>query len=303
MRNLNRVNLGGLRAIEAAGRLGNLRAAAEEMGVTPGAVSQQIQKTEQQLGRPLFERRPKGLTLTPHGEEVMRHLTSGLSELSAAVALAGRSREDTLTVSVAPVFAGKWLVWRLKDFNEKHPSIRIRVDATVHMIDPNLSDIDVCIRVGTGNWPGVNAEKLLDHRVFPVCSPALASQLKSPGDLARVPIIRDAGDTFGWDTWLKPNGLDESILGDGPTFSDASLCLDAAVAGQGVFLAWDTLAGDGLEAGRLTAPLPGRYPTGLSYWLVTGQRLRTSQSVRDFETWLRDQLDATLKANLPSSAS
>lgn len=301
MNNLNRINLGGLRAIEVAGRLGSLRAAAEALGVTPGAVSQQIQKAEQQLGRPLFERRPKGLTLTAHGEEVMRHLTAGLSELSAAVALAGRSRGDTLTVSVAPVFASKWLVWRLKDFNEKYPSIRVRVDATVQMVDPNLSDIDVCIRVGKGHWPDVTAEKLLEHRVFPVCSPAMASRLTAPGDLGGVPIIRDAGDTFGWDTWLKPNGYDESLLGDGPTFSDGSLCLDAAIAGQGVFLAWEALAVDGLEAGRLTAPFQGRYPTGYSYWFVTGLRLRKSRSVQVFEAWLRAQLDDTLKANLPSS--
>lgn len=299
MRNLNRVHLGGLRAVEAAGRLGSLRAAADELGVTVGAVSQQIQKTERQLGRPLFDRRPKGLALTPHGEEVMGHLTAGLSELSAAVALAERNRDDTLTVSVAPVFAGKWLVWRLKDFNEKHPTIRIRVEATTALVDPNLSDVDLCIRVGKGPWPDVDAAKLLDQRVFPVCSPALAARIASPRDLGHVPIIRDAGDMIGWNTWLGPNGYDEAMLGGGPTFSDGSLCLDAAIAGQGVFLAWETLALDALAAGRLTAPLPGRYPTGAAYWSVVGRRGRRSPSVRAFEAWLRGELGATLSAARP----
>ena len=299
MRNLNRIHLGGLRAVEAAGRLGSLRAAADEIGVTVGAVSQQIQKTERQLGRPLFDRRPKGLVPTPHGEAVMRHLTAGLSELSAAVALAERSREDTLTVSVAPVFAGKWLVWRLKDFNEKHPAIRIRVEATIALVDPNLSDVDLCIRVGKGPWPDVNAERLLDQLVFPVCSPALAARITSPRDLGDVPIIRDAGNMIGWNTWLKPNGYDEAILGDGPTFSDGSLCLDAAIAGQGVFLAWEILAFDALAAGRLAAPLPGRYPTGAAYWSIAGRRVRKSPSVRAFEAWLRSELDATLTAARP----
>lgn len=294
MKNLNQVHLGGLRAVEAVARLGTLRAAADELGVTVGAVSQRIQKTELQLGRVLFERRPNGLTLTLRGEEIVPHLTSGLTELSAAIALAQHVREDTLTVSVAPVFAEKWLVWRLKDFYDAHPSIRIRVDATVALVDPNLSDVDVCIRVGVGGWMDVNAAKLLDHRVFPVCSPALAAQLETPADLATIPVIRDQHQMFSWNIWLGPNGLDESLLGGGPTFSDASLCLDAAIAGQGVFLAWETLASDSLKAGRLAAPFPGRFPTGLAYWFVTGRHAKPTQGARHFERWLRCELETGL---------
>lgn len=295
MKNLNRINLGGLRAIEAVGRLGSLRAAAEELGVTAGAVSQQIQKTEQQLGRDLFERRPRGLALTAQGEDVLGHLTRGLMELSSAVALAERNREDSLTVSVAPVLAAKWLVWRLKDFYRKHPGIRVRIDSTIALVDPNLSDVDLCIRVGKGDWPDVYAEKLIDQRIFPVCSPALAKQIKRPEDLARHPIIRDAGQVYSWNIWLKPNGCEEGIPGDGPTFSDGSLCLDAAIAGQGVFLAWETLAADSLVMGRLAAPLPGRYPTGLAYWLVVGKHRKPSRGVRRFTTWLREQLALSLQ--------
>lgn len=294
MQNLNRINLGGLRAIEAVGRLGGLRAAADEIGVTVGAVSQQVQKTEQQLGRALFERRPKGLQLTPHGEAVMRHLTAGLSELSAAIAMAERRAEHMLTVSVAPVFASKWLVWRLKSFNAQHPDIRIRMDATNALVDPNTSDVDICIRVGTGDWPGVSVSKLIDQRIFPVCSPALAAQISSPKDLANFPIIRDQGETFGWSIWLKPNGLDETILGDGPTYSDGSLCLDAAIAGQGVFLAWETVACDALRFGRLVAPFPDQYQTDHAHWLVTGKHVPKSGSVRDFERWLRRELEIAL---------
>jgi LysR family glycine cleavage system transcriptional activator len=112
-----------------------------------------------------------------------------------------------------------------------------------------------------------------------------------------VPVIRDQGEMFGWNTWLEPNGLDEAILSDGPVFSDAALCLDAAIAGQGVFLAWETLACDALRSGRLVAPFPGRYPNGFAYWYVTGQYARRSQSVRDFETWLRSELEASIEAD------
>lgn len=294
MKNLGHIHLGGLRAIEAVGRLGGLRAAADEIGVTVGAVSQQVQKTEQQLGRALFERRPKGLRLTPHGEAVMRHLTIGMSELSAAVTLAERREDRGLTVSVAPVFASKWLVWRLKKFNALHPDIRVRVDATNTMVDPNTSDVDICIRVGTGDWQGVTMSKLIDQHIFPVCSPSLAAQISEPRDLARFPIILDQGETFGWNIWLKPNGLDDTILGDGPTFSDGSLCLDAAIAGQGVFLAWETVACDALRFGRLVAPFPDRYRTDYAHWFVTGRHGPKSRSVRDFERWLRRELEIAL---------
>lgn len=292
MQNLNRISLGGLRAIEAVGRLGNLGRAAEEIGVTPGAISQQILKTEQLLGLTMFDRRPRGLALTARGEEVLPHLSRGMAELSAAVTAAERRASDAIAVSVAPVFAAKWLVWRLSRFNEQHPDIRIRIDATSAMVDPNTDGVEACIRVGTGKWPDVKAVKLVDQRVFPVCSPALAARLVSPKDLARVPVIRDRHEMFGWRTWLEPNGLSEDVLGDGPVFSDASLCLDAAIAGQGVFLAWETLAFDALKAGRLVAPFPGRFRNGFSYWFVVGRHGATIPGVREFETWLRAEMNS-----------
>jgi DNA-binding transcriptional LysR family regulator len=290
MRNLNRFHLNGLRALEAAGRLGSLRAAAEELGVTIGAVSQQILKAEEQFGRSVFERHPKGLKPTLFGRELLRYLNAGFAEISAGLALADRRREGVLTVSVAPVFASKWLVWRLQRFREQHPDIRIRIDADVALVDPNASDVDVCIRVGRGDWPNVRAERLLDQLVFPVCSPALAERLRHPDDLAHVPIVREPTPMFGWDAWLHPNGLDETILGDGPVFSDASLCLDAAIAGQGVFLGWETLACDALAMGRLCAPFPDRYATGIAYWFVTSRSVPSTRAIAAFRDWLKTEL-------------
>ena len=95
---------------------------------------------------------------------------------------------------------------------------------------------------------------------------------------------------FGWNAWLHPNGLDESILGDGPVFSDASLCLDAAVAGQGVFLGWETLACDAISMGRLIAPFPDRYATGIAYWFVTSRSSSSTRAVEAFRDWLKSEL-------------
>lgn len=290
MRNLNRVHLNGLRAVETVGRLGNLRSAADELGVTTGAVSQQVQKAESQLGQPLFHRLPRGLEPTPAGQVVLARLENGFRELSAAVALAGQRDENVLTVSVAPVFAGKWLVWRLHRFNEQNPDIRLRIDANNALVDPDVTDVDLCIRITRRGQTGPNTEKMLEHKVFPVCSPEMARLIDQPADLSRVPIIRDPGAMFSWNDWLNPNGLDESVLGDGPEFSDASLCLDAAIAGQGVFLAWETLANDGVRAGRLSAPLPGRFRTELCYWFVTAAAASGNAHIRVFKDWIRAEL-------------
>lgn len=303
MKKLNRVHLSGLRAVEAVGRLGSLKAAAAELGVTVGAVSQQVHKTEQQLNTVLFDRRSRGLFPTKHAIPILQQLTAGMSALSAAVATAEQGRDDTLTVSVAPVFAGKWLVWHLRNFSRAHPDIRVRVEATVALVDPNITDVDLCIRVGKGSYESVEAEKLLDQKIFPVCSPAIASRLKQPSDIAKVPIIRDRGQMFSWDTWLKPNGLDASILGEGPTFSDGSLCLDAAIAGQGIFLAWETLATHALKVGQVVAPFPGRYKTGFSYWLISGNQTRKTRAMSAFGNWLKKELSASLGSEAETDRS
>lgn len=290
MHDLNSVNLGALRAAEAVSRLGSLRAAADELGVTTGAVSQQIIKLEAQLGRPLFDRRPKGLVPNEAGDALTAHLADGFAALARGVALARRRPTDAITISVAPVFAGKWLVWRMGHFTQAHTGIRVRIDASVDLVEPHAGMVDACIRVGRGDWPGVEAERLFPQRVFPVCAPEVAERLREPRDLTGVPIIREPHTMFGWNVWLGPNGMDEEQLGDGPVFSDASLCLDAAVAGQGVFLAWETLAQDALQMGRLTAPFPGRFRTGISYWFVEPKGLRRSPQVEAFRTWLIGEL-------------
>lgn len=214
--------------IEAVARLGSLRAAADELGVTPGAVSQQIIKAEGQLDRTLFVRHAKGLTPTDLGRDVAARLADGFAELTRGVALTRRSASDAITISVAPV-----------------------------------------------------------------CAPAMAERLSNVSDLARVPIIREPRSMSSWDVRLAPNGMGAAELGEGPVFSDASPCLDAAVAGQGVFLAWKTLAQDALSMGRLVAPFPGRIQTGISYWFVEPEERRRSRQVEAFRSWLVKELRAS----------
>lgn len=295
MKDLNSIHLNGLRAVEAAGRLGSLQAAAEELAVTIGAVSQQIIKTEKQLGRILFERTPRGLLATPFAESFLPRLTGGFETLNQAVVSARRRDETILTISVAPVFAARWLVHRLDRFTEKHPDIRLRIDATTALVNLENTGVDIGIRVGAGEWPGVKAELLLAQEAFPVCSPGIAEKLKRPADILTIPAVIDGHSTLSWEMWLREVGLSGEQMQTRHVFNDASLCLDAAIAGQGVMLAWQTLAGYSLIEKRLVMPFPVRARTGFGHYFVTPLSRRETKTVSAFKQWVREEIAESMR--------
>jgi DNA-binding transcriptional LysR family regulator len=290
MPSLSRLHLNGLRAVEAVARLGSLSAAAVELGVTPGAVSQQVLRTEAGVGRPLFSR--AGGVLQPVATEstFFAQLHESFRLLDGAVGSLFTQSRRRLTVSVAPVFAAKWLVPRLGAFQRLHPEIQILIDATITLVDLDRNDVDVAIRVGAGPWAGIRAEPLIEQEAFPVCSPEIAARLSTPADLADVPVIRDANTALDWPIWLAGVAAPDLALGQGPTYSDASLCLDAAIAGQGVFLGWRLLAEDALKAGRLIRPFDHVALTGKHYWLITSNTRQTDMKARLFGEWLKAEM-------------
>ncbi|MGG7578920.1 LysR substrate-binding domain-containing protein [Rhizobium sp. Nf11,1] len=294
MKNLNSVHLNGLRALEAVGRLGSLQAAADELGVSVGAVSQQVIKAEAQLGQVIFERTARGMIATEAGRPVLAALDEGFARLSQAVSIASRKDDTILTISVAPVFAARWLVHRLHRFAERYPDIKLRLDATTNLVNPAISDVDIGIRVGAGKWPDVKAELLLEQEVFPVCSPEMAANLKQPADILALPAIIDGLAMFSWEVWMREAGLSGATLSTRHVFNDASLCLDAAIAGQGVMLAWQTLAAFALAEGRLAAPFGIRAKTGFGHYFVTAEGAREPKKVKDFKAWIREEMAVTL---------
>ena len=293
---LRDVPLNALRAVETVARLGNLRAAADALRVTQGAVSQHLRRAEEQLGAQLFTRGPHGLTLTELGSAVAVDLSRGFALLEQAVAQASTRQANALTVSVAPVFASKWLVWRMTDFAQAHPELTLRIEASKSIVAPQMGDADVSIRVGVGGWPDVVARKLADQVVFPICSPALAARIKSVDDLRTLPVLRDLNGPSFWPEWwqaVQAQGSPPAIMG--AAYSDAALCMDAAIAGQGVFLGWPTLAGDALARGQLVRPVEGALVTGNSYWLVT-QGTRLTPNIKAFADWLSAELSRSYDA-------
>ncbi|PAP95849.1 LysR substrate-binding domain-containing protein [Mesorhizobium wenxiniae] len=291
---LNRVHLNGLRAVETVARLGSLSAAASELNVSASAVSQQVKRTEEQLGQALFERTASGLVLTEFGTVFTARLGAGFRELAQAIALADEASECTLVVSVAPAFASKWLLPRLSRHFARHPNVLLRIDASVRIADLDRSDIDIAIRLGDGTWPGGRAELLLAQEVFPVCVPVIANKLKSIEDLALTCAITDERSMITWESWFEAAGVKPVTFLKGARFTDPMLCLESAIAGHGVMLGWQLLAADALADGRLVAPFGVRAKSGLGYWLVTSAAKTESRKVRDFKIWIREETAATM---------
>ncbi len=299
--NLNTISLGALRAVDFVAQLGSIHAAARELGVTPGAVSQQVLKAEGQLGVTLFVRTAAGVVLTDAGEGIAPLLKKSFAYLERAVSDTKRS-EDSLSLSVAPVFATRWLVPRLPKFEAMSEVSRVNVDATARYVEPGFSGIDACLRVTSHDeieklGPDIKATRLVDQCVFPVCAPEIAEFIRSAEDLINQPIITDQNTTLDWDTWLMGTGIHKNALRVGAMYSDASLCIDAAIAGGGIFLAWDMLAADIIKRGDLVQPIDISAPSGLAYWYIVPKQHRLSKQLDQLGTFIRSEAEASLEVS------
>ena len=293
---LSRTPLNALRAIEAVARTGSLGRAGDELGVTLGAVSQQLRKAEEALDVVLFERRPAGLVPTAALKRMLPHLEIAFRHLADAVSAATRDQEGVLTITAAPDFASRWLVPRLSRFTQAHPQVELHFVSTAAILDLARDDIDLGVRMGRGGWPNVAAELLIGQAIFPACTPALAARLATPADLAHVPVLRDNGVMVGWSDWFAGIGAPLPSGLAGPAFTDPLLGFEAALAGQGVILTVDFLAADALADRRLVRPFPQRVTVGVGYWFVTSPAKAHSRKVRLFHDWLAGEIAATAAA-------
>jgi LysR family glycine cleavage system transcriptional activator len=287
------VHLNGLRAIESVARPGSLQKAADELGVSASAVSQLVNRAEKQIARPVFERTRTGLLPTEFGKRFSDRLTAAFRELSGAMALAEDAADNRLVVSVAPAFAARWLVPRLSRFYIAHPEITLRIDASTKLADLDHSDVDVAIRMGDGNWPGVRADLLFAQRIFPVCAPDIAARLKRVEDLSNEWVIREEYGMVEWQRWFAQAGVSGVTPHMGASFTDPNLCLEAAIGGQGVMLASQLLAADALADGRLVAPFGISADSGLGYYVATSAAKKLNRKVKAFASWLAEEAEKT----------
>ena len=202
-----------------------------------------------------------------------------------------RQKSGTLTVTTSPNFAAKWLVHRLGRFSEAHPDIDLRVSASLQHIDFAREDIDMAIRHGDGNWPGMHVTRMCTEKLFPVCSPKLLSgkrALHAPRDLRHFTLLHtnDSGD---WENWLRQFGVDGIDVKRGAVFNQASMTIDAALDGQGVALARTALASWDLICGRLVRPLAQALAAPFAFWIVCPNSAANLPKIATFRDWLLEE--------------
>jgi LysR family glycine cleavage system transcriptional activator len=292
--------LNALRAFEAAARHLNFSRAADELAVTPGAVSQQIQNLEDYVGAALFKRTPKGLLLTDAAQTALPALREAFDRLAEAASLLTAAVDGRrLTVTVAPSFAAKWLVPRLGRFEEQHPQVDVWLSAGMEVVDFASGEIDLAIRYGTGRYPGLEVVKLMSETVIPVASPGFleANPLSNPSDLAHHILLHDgspdADDSCpDWAMWLAARGIKGVDGTRGPRFNQSSLVIEAAVGGRGVALAKRALAQADLDAGRLIAPLQIETDVDFAYFVVHPKAKGRLPQVKAFVSWITAEAEA-----------
>jgi LysR family glycine cleavage system transcriptional activator len=280
--------LNNLKAFEAAARSESFTRAAEELNVTPGAVSHQVKALEATLGVKLFSRVRQRLVITEAGREYLAVVRDALDRIALGTQrLVQRKKPGVLTVSTSPDFAAKWLVNRLSRFAEKHPDVELRVSATTHYVDFAREDVDVAIRHGNGNWPGLHMERLYSERLFPVCSPKLVTgrnRITKAADLLKFPLLR-LEDAKNWTRLFEAAGVREPI-GPGPVLNRASMLIDAAIDGQGIALARTALAAWDLINGRLVRPVDDSLRMANTYWIVCPKVAWNVPKIAAFRDWV-----------------
>jgi LysR family glycine cleavage system transcriptional activator len=290
-------SLAALRAFEAAARLGSVRRAAEELHVTPAAVTQQIRALEADLGLALVQKRGNALELTAAGLRGKDPLINAFRQMSQAVErMRQRTPARRLRLSVEPAFAVNWLISRLPRYRELPNALDVLLDPTKSVVDLGADEADLAIRFGRGHYPGLESIDLFEDEILPVCAPEYLTRhpIAKPKDLLEHRLLRlDWSSREGlwpdWPAWLEAagvSGFDWDARKRDIVVPDSNLLLRAAVDGQGVALGQTSLVGDYLKSKQLVAPLPKRLKTGFRYHLVYPAGADQRPEVALFRDWI-----------------
>jgi DNA-binding transcriptional LysR family regulator len=293
--------LADLVSFEAAARLGSFSRAAEALGVSQPAVSLRVRQLEKRLGAQLFTRRGRGVSLTTDGMSLSREVQAGLDQLLAAVGTIQRRRKrrDTLSIAVSSAFASYWLLPRMRSFQEKFPTIDLRVLTADHPLDLAAEGIPLAVRYGDGSWTEYDSWKLAPEIILPVCSPHYLKRhgaVRSVAHLAKHRLIDLHERRFrhlGWHEWLAAAGAPTERVSNRLDFTDYALVVKAALAGDGIALGWQHLVGDLLLDGQLVAAVPHMVVTGNSYWVIKPRATRSTAAVKRLSDWLLGEAQAS----------
>lgn len=287
-----------LRAFDAAARHMSFAKAAEELNVTPAALSFQIKSLEEHLGAPLFKRLNRAVELTQAGQALAPDTAAGFLTLMNGWHAAQRTQDhQTLTVTAGPAFTAKWLAPRLYEFAQQHPEIELRFSASLRMMDLERDNIDVAIRFGYGPDHGLYSLPLAEEWVTPVMIPALAERFPTPESLRDAVLIQDESINFlkvpaNWQQWFKAMGV-PVIEPTGPKFSQADHAVDAAIAGVGVVMGRRALVVKDLAEGRLVAPYGVALPVDARFRFICAKGDEERPQIAAFRKWICEEIDKT----------
>jgi LysR family transcriptional regulator, glycine cleavage system transcriptional activator len=298
------VHLNALRAFEASARHGSFSGAADELHVTPAAVGQLVRTLEDWLGVPLFHRAATGRSRLLPTETALRALPdirAGLDRLSLGLeSMKTGGVRATLTVTVSPAFAAKWLLPRIHRFQAKSPDMDVRLDTNLKLSDFVAQGIDIGVRYGAGSWPGLAAEKLMAEEVYPVCSPKFRQRFLQPRELLNETLIYDVSvdphaGFITWDEWLSTADAGDAVAAKrGLHINNSAAVLQAAAEGQGIALARSVMAHDDIASGRLVRLFPDiTLPSRLAYYVVYRVEHAALPKLLAFRDWLFDEATAT----------
>ncbi|NHT76343.1 LysR family transcriptional regulator [Rhizobiaceae bacterium CRRU44] len=284
--------LNALRVFEAVARLSSFTRAGEELGLTQTAVSYQIKLLEENIGEPLFLRRPRQITLTETGERLLPKVAQGFDLLGEAVSAARETAMETLDINATPTFAMLWLSRHLGAFQLRHSRIAVRLTTTQHVIDLAREGADVALRAGHGNWQGLVSHPLMPVDFTPMLSPKLADSIggiETPADLLKLRII-DPADPW-WPLWFTAIGHPLPDLSHQTPSKMGAQLYEAglAIAGQGVAMLTPAFYTDDLASGRLIQPFATAANDGFHYWLVYPEARRNVRKIRDFRDWILEE--------------
>jgi LysR family transcriptional regulator, glycine cleavage system transcriptional activator len=299
--------LNALRAFEAAARHLSVKNAADELCVTPGAVSQMIKNLESHLGRALFRRVNRGILLTEAGQAYLPPIRNAFRQIAEATRRITVSADTgILTVSVTPFFAGAWLVPRLKAFQDAHPDIDVHILTSNALVDFTRDPVDVAVRHGLGRYPGLHSERILAVDIVPVAAPGLVTRHglpESPAALTAWPLVHDA-ERKGWHLWFQAQGVFDLRPPRGPSFDDSSLLMTAVLAGQGAGLLPAAIVASELAEGRLVRLADLVLIDDFAYYLVYPEASRGRAKIAAFREWIvaaaAPGLTASCRADVPS---
>ena len=281
-----------LQAFETIARRKSFALAAQELHLTPSAVSHQVAKLESLLGVRLFERSARGVELTPAGQQYLQRVASALGAINAATEDLRHGVQDILYVHSSPSFASLWLMPRIASFTELHPNISLVLSASHVHSDFQLGQMDIDIRYGLPNWPNLEVESIFTERILPLASPEFirTHALHEPADLLRVPLIQSSVNLVQWPDWFTRFGGEQRPERMGLRFDRAMMSLDAAVQKLGVALESTSVGQALIDSGKLQPVFGDTLSVEVqAHFMVYPARHASRPEVRSFVEWLREE--------------